>query len=107
MLQPLLQPVLQPQAGASAAQLGQAGAAQLGASAAAQLVSAGAAQQDCSPHDGAQQAGAQQLILTHFSARYQNLRDFETEARSVFPNSHVASDMMVFPFPKVSVKPEG
>lgn len=54
----------------------------------------------------AKKAGAHQLILTHFSARYQNLRDFEIEARSVFPNSHVASDMMVFPFPKVSVKPQ-
>lgn len=48
----------------------------------------------------AKQAGAQDLILTHFSARYLHLKDFETEARAVFPNSYAASDLMVFPFPK-------
>lgn len=48
----------------------------------------------------AKEAGAEQLILTHFSARYQNLKGFEVEARSVFPNTHVAEDLRVFPFPK-------
>jgi ribonuclease Z len=48
----------------------------------------------------AKQAGAKELILTHFSARYQNLKDFEREARAVFPNTHVAEDMLTFPFHK-------
>lgn len=53
----------------------------------------------------AKQAEAKQLILTHFSARYQNLKPFELEARSVFPNTYVADDFITFPFPKVSEKP--
>jgi len=53
----------------------------------------------------AKQAGAKRLILTHFSARYQNLKPFEQEARSVFPNTYVADDFITFPFPKVSEKP--
>lgn len=48
----------------------------------------------------AKEAGAQELILTHFSARYQFLKDFEKEARTVFPNTHVAEDLITFPFPK-------
>jgi len=48
----------------------------------------------------AQQANAKQLILTHFSARYLNLKEIENEARTVFPNTHVAEDLKVFPFPK-------
>lgn len=48
----------------------------------------------------AKQANAKELILTHFSARYQNLKDFEREARAVFPNTHVAEDLLTFPFPK-------
>jgi ribonuclease Z len=54
----------------------------------------------------AKQAGARELILTHFSARYQNLKAFEQEARSVFPNTHVADDLMRFPFPKMNIKPQ-
>lgn len=53
----------------------------------------------------AKQAGAKKLILTHFSARYQSLKPFEQEARSIFPNTYVADDFITFPFPKVSVKP--
>ncbi|WP_068466862.1 ribonuclease Z [Candidatus Protochlamydia phocaeensis] len=53
----------------------------------------------------AKQAQAKQLILTHFSARYQNLKLFETEARSIFPNTFIADDLITFPFPKVNVKP--
>ncbi len=49
----------------------------------------------------AKKAGAHQLILTHYSARYQDLHEFEKEARSVFPNTYVADDLKVFPFPKV------
>ncbi len=48
----------------------------------------------------AKEANAKELILTHFSARYQNLKDFEKEARAVFPNTQVAEDLRTFPFPK-------
>lgn len=48
----------------------------------------------------AKEAGAKQLVLTHYSARYLNARDFEQEAKTVFPNSYAAEDLMVFPFPK-------
>jgi len=48
----------------------------------------------------AKEAGVEKLILTHFSARYQFLKDFEIEARSVFPNTDVAEDFKVFDFPK-------
>jgi len=48
----------------------------------------------------AKEAGVQQLILTHFSARYQNVRGFEVEAQTIFPNTAAAEDLKVFPFPK-------
>jgi ribonuclease Z len=48
----------------------------------------------------AKQANAKQLILTHFSARYQNLKPFEEEAKEIFPNTYVADDLLTFPFPK-------
>lgn len=48
----------------------------------------------------AKEAGVQQLILTHFSARYQDLSEFLDEARPIFPNTEVADDFKVFPFPK-------
>lgn len=48
----------------------------------------------------AKQAGAKKLILTHFSARYQNSKCFETEAKEVFPNVFVAEDLKTFPFEK-------
>lgn len=48
----------------------------------------------------AKEAGVKQLILTHFSARYLNLKEIETEARTIFPNTQVAEDLKVFPFPK-------
>lgn len=48
----------------------------------------------------AKQAGVHQLILTHFSARYQNLRPFEEEAKAIFPNTYVADDLLTFQFPK-------
>lgn len=54
----------------------------------------------------AKEAQVKQLILTHFSARYQNLKGFEIEAKSIFPNSYVADDLITFPFPKLNVKPE-
>lgn len=49
----------------------------------------------------AREANAHQLILTHFSARYQNLKTFEVEAKSVFPNTQVAEDLKSFPLPRL------
>lgn len=44
----------------------------------------------------AKEAGAQQLILTHYSARYLDLNEFLDEARPIFPNTDVADDLKVF-----------
>ena len=38
------------------------------------------------------------LVLTHFSARYQDLNEFLQEASSVFPKTIVAEDLKVIPF---------
>lgn len=46
----------------------------------------------------AKEAGAQQLILTHFSARYQDLAPLLEEARAIFPHTDVAKDFKVFTF---------
>ncbi len=46
----------------------------------------------------AKKAGAERLILTHFSARYRDLSEFEKEAREIFPNTYVADDFKRFPF---------
>lgn len=46
----------------------------------------------------AKEAGVKQLILTHFSARYQNLREMEMEAKEIFPNTFMAEDLRTFPF---------
>ena len=48
----------------------------------------------------AKAAGAQQLVLTHFSARYQDLSGFVEEARAIFPNTDVAEDFKRFDFPR-------
>lgn len=48
----------------------------------------------------AKEAGAQQLILTHFSARYLDLSPFLEEARAIFPNTEVADDFKRFDFPR-------
>ncbi len=48
----------------------------------------------------ARDAGAQQLVLTHFSARYQDTKALLDEARAIFPSTDVAKDLKVFPFPK-------
>ncbi len=45
-------------------------------------------------------AGVKQLILTHFSARYQDLEEFISEAKPIFHNIDVAEDLKVFPFPR-------
>jgi ribonuclease Z len=46
----------------------------------------------------AKKAGAQKLILTHFSARYLDLQPFLDEARPIFANTFVADDLKKFPF---------
>jgi len=46
----------------------------------------------------AKEAGAKKLVLTHFSARYQDAEAFAKEARVVFENSHAASDLKRFTF---------
>ena len=48
----------------------------------------------------AKQAGVKKLILTHFSARYLNLREMEAEAKAIFPNTFMAEDLRTFPFEK-------
>ena len=48
----------------------------------------------------ARDAGAKQLILTHFSQRYMSLNEHLAQAREVFPNTRVARDLDVFAFPK-------
>jgi len=48
----------------------------------------------------AAEADVQHLILTHFSARYNDLDAFVREAKEVFPNVDVAEDFKVFQFPK-------
>jgi ribonuclease Z len=48
----------------------------------------------------AKEADVDQLILTHFSARYQDLLGFEQEAKEIFPNTFVAEDLKIFPFPR-------
>jgi ribonuclease Z len=52
-------------------------------------------------HSGAKEAaeiakkvGVKNLILTHFSRRYTDLREIEAEAKKIFPNSYVARDFM-------------
>lgn len=47
----------------------------------------------------AKEAEVEKLILTHFSARYLSSKDFENEAKTVFPNTEAAEDLKVFPFP--------
>lgn len=47
----------------------------------------------------AKEAGAQKLILTHFSARYRDLEPFVKEAKEIFSNVDVADDFKRFEFP--------
>ncbi|MBM3192746.1 MAG: ribonuclease Z [Chlamydiae bacterium] len=48
----------------------------------------------------AKEANAKQLILTHFSARYLDLKPFEAEAREIFSNAYAADDLKQFRFVK-------
>ena len=46
----------------------------------------------------AKEAGADKLVLTHFSARYLEMQAFSEEATPIFPNTVVAEDLKVIPF---------
>jgi ribonuclease Z len=48
----------------------------------------------------AKEAGAEQLILTHYSARYLDHMEFQKEAQEIFPNAKAAKDLSRFPFSK-------
>ncbi|NDD57970.1 MAG: ribonuclease Z [Chlamydiae bacterium] len=48
----------------------------------------------------AKEAKAKQLVLTHFSARYQDLSEFHQEASAIFPNTWIADDLKQLSFPK-------
>ncbi len=48
----------------------------------------------------AQRAHVKRLVLTHFSARYQDLAEFIEEAGAIFPQVDVAEDLKVVPFLK-------
>ncbi|MEG0036982.1 MAG: ribonuclease Z [Victivallaceae bacterium] len=48
----------------------------------------------------ASKANARELILVHFSARYLNIKDFEKEARTIFPNTQAGQECKIYPFPK-------
>jgi ribonuclease Z len=41
-------------------------------------------------------ANAKQLLIGHFSSKYENLDDFKTEARSIFPNTKIAKEGVSF-----------
>ena len=53
----------------------------------------------------AKEAGVHTLILTHFSARYRDPEVLGKEARTVFPNTHVAQDFKKFAFPRLNAVP--
>jgi ribonuclease Z len=42
----------------------------------------------------AKKAGVKQLILTHFSRRYRNVKELEEDARKIFKNTQAAQDFM-------------
>lgn len=42
----------------------------------------------------AKKAGVKNLVLTHFSRRYQSVKELEEEARKVFPDTKAAKDFM-------------
>ncbi len=48
----------------------------------------------------AKKANVKQLVLTHFSARYSNLKEFEQEASTIFSNVFIAEDLKIIPFKK-------
>lgn len=48
----------------------------------------------------AKKAGVEMLVLTHFSARYGDLKEFEKEAKAIFPNTFIAKDLKKIPIPR-------
>jgi ribonuclease Z len=48
----------------------------------------------------AKEARVKLLILTHFSARYTELKPFEDEAKAIFENTIIAEDLKKIEFPK-------
>ena len=48
----------------------------------------------------ARDCGVGKMVLTHFSARYQNTKLLLYEAQKLFPNTHAAHDFKVIPFEK-------
>jgi ribonuclease Z len=48
----------------------------------------------------ARESGAKQLVLTHFSQRYQSTEPFLQEARAIFPNAVAAKDCKRFEVPR-------
>lgn len=42
----------------------------------------------------ASQANAKKLVITHFSARYKDVKELEDDAKAVFPNTTAARDLM-------------
>src|SRR5690606_39263412 len=46
----------------------------------------------------AKQANVEQLILGHFSTRYDNMELFKQEAQTIFKNTDIADDFKVFEF---------
>jgi len=44
----------------------------------------------------AQQAGAQRLLIGHFSSKYEKLQAFEQEAREIFPNTDLALEGVTY-----------
>lgn len=51
----------------------------------------------------AEKSNVMHLVMTHFSARYLDRREFEKEAREHFKNSFAAKDLKQFPFPKRAI----
>ena len=48
----------------------------------------------------AKKANAELLVLTHFSARYLDVKEFEKEAKEIFPNTIAVEDFDRIPFAK-------
>lgn len=55
--------------------------------------------------EAAKQAGAFQLVMTHFSSRYKDMEQLQPlldEARTIFPNTILAEEHVMLPVPEIS-----